>query len=221
MVPFAVMASCTLADESHTASPGRADWQSILAESVRSPGELCRLLGLDPSLAVEAERAAGGLPLLVPRPFLARIRRGDPADPLLMQVLPGAAELVGRTGLSGRPARRGRGDLLPWLASEVSRPNLDRSRSVLRRPLSVLLPAALSEWVAATRLPSPYGRGIRGQGSGGWGLGSGGWGLGAGTRVQGSGVSISRSQIPNLPISNHKISKSPDLQISKSGRPSP
>jgi hypothetical protein len=129
--------------------------------------------------------------------------------------------IVGRTGLSGRPARRGRGDLLPWLASEVSRPNLDRSRSVLRRPLSVLLPAALSEWVAATRLPSPYGRGIRGQGSGGWGLGSGGWGLGAGTRVQGSGVSISRSQIPNLPLSNHKISKSPDLQISKSGRPSP
>ena len=63
MVEFAVMAGCILDDEPHTVSPGRADWQSVLADGVRSPGELCRLLGLDPSLAVEAERAAGGLPL--------------------------------------------------------------------------------------------------------------------------------------------------------------
>ena len=47
------MATCTLADPLDTASPGRADWQSVVAESVRSPGELCRLLGLSPSLAVE------------------------------------------------------------------------------------------------------------------------------------------------------------------------
>ncbi len=103
MVTFALMASCTLDDESHTASPGRADWQSVLAESIRSPGELCRLLGLDPSLAVGAERAAAGFPLLVPRPYLARIRPGDPADPLLLQVLPQAAEMTAAAGYRADP----------------------------------------------------------------------------------------------------------------------
>ena len=55
--------------------------------------------GFDPALAAEAERAAGGLPLLVPRPYLARIRPGDPADPLLLQVLPRAAEMPRRARL--------------------------------------------------------------------------------------------------------------------------
>lgn len=80
-----------------------ADWQSMLAESVRSPAELCRLLGLDPALATEAEGAAVGFPLLVPRPYLARIRPGDPADPLLRQVLPRAAETATPPGYSLDP----------------------------------------------------------------------------------------------------------------------
>ena len=83
--------------------PPGADWQSVLAESVRSPAELCRLLGLDPALAAEAEQAAGGFPLLVPRPYLARIRPGDPADPLLLQVLPRAAELAAPPGYRPDP----------------------------------------------------------------------------------------------------------------------
>jgi L-lysine 2,3-aminomutase len=74
-----------------------------LAESVRNPAELCRLLGLDPALAAKAEQAAGGWPLLVPRPYLARVRRGDPTDPLLLQVLPQPAELVVAPGYSTDP----------------------------------------------------------------------------------------------------------------------
>jgi len=74
-----------------------------LADSVRSPAELCRLLGLDPTLATEAERAAGGFSLMVPRPYLARIRPGDPADPLLLQVLPRAAEMAAPPGYSPDP----------------------------------------------------------------------------------------------------------------------
>ena len=103
MVGFAAMAVCTLADQPHTFSPGRADWQSVLAEGIRSPGELCRLLGLEPALAAEAERAAAGQPLLVPRPYLARIRPGDPADPLLLQVLPRAAEMAAAAGYGADP----------------------------------------------------------------------------------------------------------------------
>lgn len=63
-----------------------------LAEAVRDPDELISLLGLPEDLREPARRAARSFPLLVPRSFLARIRPGDPADPLLRQVLPLAAE---------------------------------------------------------------------------------------------------------------------------------
>ena len=102
MVNFAFMASATL-ESRRSAAPALADWQSVLAEAIRSPAELCRLLGMDPALAAVADRAAGGFPLLVPRPYLARIRPGDPADPLLRQVLPQAAELVPAPGFSPDP----------------------------------------------------------------------------------------------------------------------
>ncbi len=65
-----------------------AEWQLELARAVRQPGELCRLVGLPSKVAEEAERAAGGFALLVPRPYVARITPGNPADPLLLQVLP-------------------------------------------------------------------------------------------------------------------------------------
>ncbi len=74
------------------AGTSRRDWQTVLAEAVTDPDELCRLLDLPASLADEARRAAGSFRLLVPRPYVNRIRPGDPNDPLLRQVLPIAAE---------------------------------------------------------------------------------------------------------------------------------
>jgi len=64
------------------------DWRTTLAGAIRDPAELCRRLGLAEELAAEATRAAGDFRLLVPQPYLARIRPGDPDDPLLAQVLP-------------------------------------------------------------------------------------------------------------------------------------
>jgi len=78
----------------------RPGWQTVLAEAVRDAGELCRLLDLPESLATEA---AGDFPLLVPRPYLARIRRGDPQDPLLLQVLPQRDENRGAEGFCRDP----------------------------------------------------------------------------------------------------------------------
>jgi EF-P beta-lysylation protein EpmB len=46
-------------------------------------------------MAVAAEKAMAGFPLLVPRPYLSRIRRGDPYNPLLLQVLPQEQEQIG------------------------------------------------------------------------------------------------------------------------------
>ena len=48
-------------------------------------------------------RAADGLPILVPRPYLARIRSGDVLDPLLLQVLPREAELSPAPGFTPDP----------------------------------------------------------------------------------------------------------------------
>ena len=68
-------------------------WSTILTDPVTDPAELCRLVGLSPSVAVAAGRAESDFPLLVPRTYLARIRPGDPRDPLLLQVLPEEREL--------------------------------------------------------------------------------------------------------------------------------
>ena len=69
-----------------------ARWQRELAEAFRDPGELCRFLDLGPEVTAAATAALAGFPLLVPRAFAARMRPGDPADPLLLQVLPRPAE---------------------------------------------------------------------------------------------------------------------------------
>ena len=81
----------------------RERWHVELAAAIRDPGELCRLLGLDATFAAEARRAAGGFPLLVPRPFLDLMTRGDPDDPLLRQVLPRGAELASPPGWVADP----------------------------------------------------------------------------------------------------------------------
>ncbi len=64
------------------------DWKRQWRESITDPAELLRTLGL-PSPAGGLAGAAGmAFPLRVPRAFVARMRHGDPADPLLRQVLP-------------------------------------------------------------------------------------------------------------------------------------
>jgi len=78
-------------------------WQENLREAVTDPAELLSALGLDPALHGPALEAAARFPLKVPRPFLARIARGDASDPLLRQVLPAAAELVEATGYVSDP----------------------------------------------------------------------------------------------------------------------
>lgn len=63
-------------------------WQALWREAVRDPRELLSLLDL-PQLAERiSDAAATQFPLRVPRGFVARMRKGDPHDPLLRQVLP-------------------------------------------------------------------------------------------------------------------------------------
>jgi len=78
------------------ASPGRAAWMREWREAVTDSTELLRLLEIQPS-AVPL-RAAGAFPLRVPRAYIARMRKGDPNDPLLRQVLPLADEDIAVPG---------------------------------------------------------------------------------------------------------------------------
>jgi EF-P beta-lysylation protein EpmB len=81
-----------------TASPHPAQpvddgrWRQLWREAVTDPLELLRLLDLG-HLAPQLPAGDAGFALRVPRGFVARMRRGDPADPLLLQVLPQLAEL--------------------------------------------------------------------------------------------------------------------------------
>lgn len=89
---------------SSAASSGRLPaWRRSLAASVASVGELLDLLGLE-AADVDASLAAHrDFPLRVPRSFVARMRRGEPRDPLLRQVLPAAAELDSAPGFRRDP----------------------------------------------------------------------------------------------------------------------
>jgi EF-P beta-lysylation protein EpmB len=65
-----------------------AGWQRAWRDALRDPRELLALLGLESLAASMSDEAAAGFPLRVPHAFVARMRHGDPADPLLRQVLP-------------------------------------------------------------------------------------------------------------------------------------
>ncbi|GGE56793.1 EF-P beta-lysylation protein EpmB [Streptosporangium jomthongense] len=65
------------------------NWQQLLSDSITCPEELLTRLGLPAARWLTGARAGHRLfPVRVPEPFLARMEYGNPADPLLRQVLP-------------------------------------------------------------------------------------------------------------------------------------
>lgn len=64
------------------------DWKRQLSRAVRDPAELCRRLELDDSWLPGARGGHALFETCVPEAFLSRIEPGNPADPLLRQVLP-------------------------------------------------------------------------------------------------------------------------------------
>ncbi|MCX8049963.1 MAG: EF-P beta-lysylation protein EpmB [Methylohalobius sp.] len=76
-------------------------WQRELAQGFRSPEELLAFLGLPPVLGSQAAQKT--FPFLVPRGFAARMRPGDPNDPLLRQVLPRIEETFSIPGFVNDP----------------------------------------------------------------------------------------------------------------------
>lgn len=67
---------------------GTTHWKQPWRDAVRDPRELLLLLGLHSLADRVSEAATAQFTLRVPRGFVARMRHGDPHDPLLRQVLP-------------------------------------------------------------------------------------------------------------------------------------
>lgn len=63
-------------------------WQAELASAVTDPLDLLARLGLGGESALASRALSSDFLMRVPLPYVARMRPGDPADPLLRQVLP-------------------------------------------------------------------------------------------------------------------------------------
>jgi EF-P beta-lysylation protein EpmB len=110
------------------ATPTTGRWRRALALGVGSVDELLDLLELPRTVAtpggspgvLSATREATQettqrFPLRVPRGFVARMRKGDPKDPLLLQVLPQVRELDPVPGFSTDPLGERRASPRPGL----------------------------------------------------------------------------------------------------------
>jgi EF-P beta-lysylation protein EpmB len=68
-----------------------SDWRELWRDAITDPAELLQVVGLVERTDLLPPDDAG-FALRVPRGFVARMRPGDPRDPLLLQVLPQRAE---------------------------------------------------------------------------------------------------------------------------------
>lgn len=78
-------------------------WQAELADSFTDPFELLAFLELDPEEFPKLHEASRNFPFRVTRSYANRMRKRDPADPLLRQVLPLAEELADHAGFVADP----------------------------------------------------------------------------------------------------------------------
>jgi L-lysine 2,3-aminomutase len=80
-------------------SPPAPGWRELWRDAITDAGELLQILGLGDRADLLPPDDAG-FALRVPRGFVARMRRNDPTDPLLLQVLPQRAEHEWTEGFS-------------------------------------------------------------------------------------------------------------------------
>ncbi|WP_231759193.1 EF-P beta-lysylation protein EpmB [Microbulbifer elongatus] len=101
-----------IASDGDETAPARR-WQEEMADLVTDPEELLELLQLAPEQLPALTAASDTFQLRVPRPFLKRIRPGDPQDPLLLQVLPTGAELQPSPGFNDDPLEEANANPVP------------------------------------------------------------------------------------------------------------
>ena len=90
-------------------------WQSALANAVRDPYELLKLLNLSDGKYKNQLHLPDNFKLLVPRSYVAKMKKGDWSDPLLKQVLSIQDETRSSSGFVADPV----GDLNAVISSGV------------------------------------------------------------------------------------------------------
>jgi len=77
-----------ISDKLHTS------WQKELANAIKDPKILLESLSIKPEDYQQHFKARQLFPVLAPRPFVSRMKKGDINDPLLKQVMPLANEFI-------------------------------------------------------------------------------------------------------------------------------
>jgi EF-P beta-lysylation protein EpmB len=113
-----------LSDSPSASTNFPVSWREAMKFAVRSSHELCRILNLSNTLRLE-DAQTKDFPVFAPLEYIDRMKVGYERDPLLLQVLPGLAELEHVSGFTSDPV----GDL-----QATSQPGLIRkyrSRALL------------------------------------------------------------------------------------------
>ena len=76
-----------------------------MRDGIATVQELLEVVQVDANRIEAMQPTRGEFPLRVPRSYAARMRKGDPADPLLLQVLPLHAERMDVSGFEPDPLR--------------------------------------------------------------------------------------------------------------------
>ena len=99
----------------HAAHIDSLPWQEILANTVRDTESLCQLLEIERHSLPDNHPLLQQFPVRVPSPYLDRIRKGDPGDPLLLQVFPDAAEAAEVPGYVADPLLESESNPIPGI----------------------------------------------------------------------------------------------------------
>jgi EF-P beta-lysylation protein EpmB len=90
-------------------------WKAELAASFSCAEDLLEYLGLPLDACLGSGEAVRRFPFRVTAAFASRMKKGDPNDPLLLQVLPVAEELVEQAGYAADPVGDLRAIVVPGL----------------------------------------------------------------------------------------------------------
>lgn len=95
-------------------------WHDHLRHALRDPAQLIAALELPASFLEPAQQAAKSFPLFAPWPYIARMAKGDIADPLLRQVLPLADEQNEQLGFAADPVGDSAAQVAPGLLQKYN-----------------------------------------------------------------------------------------------------
>ncbi len=96
-------------------------WRDELRLAVRDATQLVVALELPAELLEPAKRAGQSFPVFAPWPYIGRMAKGDPADPLLRQVLPIVNEVETQPGYTSDPVGDSTATLSPGLLHKYER----------------------------------------------------------------------------------------------------